>query len=49
MAQCFFAVLSVVTPKLIPELGEAIGAVNNADYIKAVIQRHVRWCAGTYV
>ena len=41
----FFAVLSVVTPKLIPELGEAIGAVNNADDIKSVMQRHVRWCA----
>ena len=43
--QMFFAVLSVVTPKLIPELGEAIGAVNNADDIKSVMQRHVRWCA----
>ena len=41
----FFAVLSVVTPKLIPELGEAIGAVNNADDIKSVMQHHVRWCA----
>ena len=43
----FFAVLSVVMPKLIPELGEAIGAVTNADDIKSVMQRHrdVRWCA----
>ena len=41
----FFAVLGVVTPKLIPELGEAIGAVTNADDIKSVMQRHVRWCA----
>lgn len=43
----FFAVLSVVTPKLIPELGEAIGAVNNADDIKSVMQRHVRWTSPT--
>ena len=41
----FFAVLSVVMPKLIPELGEAIGDVTNADDIKSVMQRHVRWCA----
>ena len=45
----FFAALSVVMLKLIPELGEAIGAVNNADDIKSVMQRHVRWCASTYV
>ena len=45
----FFAVLGVVTPKLIPELGEAIGAVTNVDDIKSVMQRHVRWCACTYV
>ncbi len=35
--------------KLIPELGAAFCAAKNADDVKAVMGRKVRWCASTKV
>jgi hypothetical protein len=45
----FFELLRLLLPKLIPELGEAFCAVKNADDIKVVMGRNVRWCASTNV
>jgi hypothetical protein len=45
----FFELLRLLLPKLTPELGEAFCSVTNADDIKAVMGRKVRWCASNNV